>query len=79
MSRGLSRPKSLMGRTRRFYTPGRGDDVIDRSARAGEPERRHLFAVADQKHIADENRVIPGLALDCRDPRDLRVLVWRGR
>ena len=40
----------------------------------GQPERSHLFAVADEQHIADEHRVIPCLALERRHPRDLREL-----
>ena len=34
---------------------------------AGEPERGHLFAVAHQQDVADQHRVIPGLALDRRE------------
>ena len=40
-----------------------------------QPERSHLRAVANQQDIADEHRVIPGLALDCRETRELLVLV----
>ena len=45
------------------------------SAREGQPERDHLLGVASQQDIADEYRVVPGLALDRREARELRELV----
>src|SRR5262249_21741146 len=41
------------------------------AARQGQPERGHLLAVANQQDVADQHRVVPGLALDCRGPRNL--------
>jgi len=35
----------------------------------------HLLAVANQQDVADKNRVVPGLALECREPCELRELV----
>ena len=43
--------------------------------RQGQPERGHLLAVANQQDVADQHRVVPGLALDRREPRELRELV----
>src|SRR5438132_14160166 len=43
--------------------------------REGQPERGHLFAVANQQDVADQHRVVPGLALDCRKPREFRELI----
>ena len=45
------------------------------AAREGQPERDHLLAVANQQDVAGQHRVVPGLALDRREPRDLRELV----
>src|SRR2546428_4570536 len=47
-------------------------------AREGQPERGHLLAVANQQDVAGQRRVVPGLALDRRKPRELPELV-RGR
>src|SRR5262245_47364064 len=44
----------------------------------GQPERGHLLAVAGQQDVADQYRVVPGLALERPEPRELRELV-RGR
>src|SRR5713226_6073850 len=44
-------------------------------AREGQPERGHLLAVANQQDIADQRGVVPGLAVERREPRDLRELV----
>ena len=41
-------------------------------AREGQPERGHLLAVANEQDVADQRRVVPGLALDRRGPRELR-------
>src|SRR5688500_6833720 len=49
-----------------------------RAAREGKPERGHLLAVADQQDVADQYRVVPGFALDCRELRDLRELAGGG-
>ena len=35
----------------------------------------HLLAVANQQDVADKHRVVPGLALECREPCELRELV----
>jgi hypothetical protein len=43
--------------------------------RERQPERSHLLAVANQQDIADQHWVIPGLPLDCRESRELPVLV----
>src|SRR5215213_4887533 len=45
------------------------------AAREGKTERDHLFAVANQQDVAGQHRVVPGLALDRREPRELRELV----
>src|SRR5450432_1541480 len=45
------------------------------AARQGQPERGHLLAVANQQYIAGQHRVVPGLALDRREPRELRELI----
>src|SRR5262249_51525266 len=39
-----------------------------------QPERHHLLAVASQQHAADYHRVVPGLALDGREPREFAEL-----
>jgi hypothetical protein len=52
--------------------------VIDTNPSAtleGQPERRHLLAVANQQDVADEHRVVPGLGIERRKPRELRELV----
>jgi hypothetical protein len=53
--------------------------VVNRARRlaagASQPERRHLLAVAHEKHVADERGVIPGLALDRLEPRELGELI----
>ena len=38
---------------------------------SGEPERAHFLGVAHQQDVADQHRVVPGLALYCRRPRPL--------
>ena len=40
-------------------------------ARRGQPERGHLLAVANQQDVSDQHRVVPGLALDRRETREL--------
>src|SRR5262249_11545496 len=45
--------------------------------REGQPERGHLLAVANQQDVADQRRVVPGLALYRREPRQLPELVGR--
>src|SRR5262245_59192857 len=40
-----------------------------------EPEGRHLLAVPDEQLVADQRRVVPGLALQRREPCELRELV----
>jgi len=35
----------------------------------------HLLAVANRQDVADMHRVVPGLALECREPCELRELV----
>src|SRR5882762_6638658 len=47
-------------------------------ARGRQPERGHLLAVAGQEEVAGQYRVVPGLALDRRESRELFELV-RGR
>src|SRR5207248_11305393 len=46
------------------------------AAREGQPERGHLLAVANQQDVASEHRVVPGLAFDRRESRELPELVW---
>src|ERR1035438_5880589 len=41
------------------------------AAREGQPECGHLLAVPNQQDIAGQHRVIPGLAVDRREPRQL--------
>ena len=48
------------------------------SGREGQPERRHLLAVANQQDVANQYRVVPRLALDRRESRELSELVWAG-
>src|SRR5262245_47295425 len=43
--------------------------------REGQPKRSHLLAVANQQDVAYQRRVVPGLALDRRESRELRELV----
>src|SRR5438034_1256946 len=43
--------------------------------REGQPERGHLLAVANQQEVADDHRVVPGLAVERWNPRELRELV----
>src|SRR5437899_3857016 len=40
------------------------------AARDGQPERCHLHTVAGQQEVADQYRVVPGLALERREPRE---------
>src|ERR1700676_1169801 len=40
-----------------------------------QPERGHLLAVAYQQCVPDQHRMVPGLALDGRESRNLRELV----
>ncbi len=41
----------------------------------GQTEGGHLVVIANQQHVAGQCRVVPGLALDCRESRELRELV----
>src|ERR1700690_3716644 len=43
--------------------------------RKRQPKRSHLLAIANQQHIAGQHRVIPGLAIEGREPRELRELI----
>src|ERR1700681_1388489 len=45
----------------------------------GQPERDHLLPVANQQNVAGQRRVVPGLALHRREPRDLGELVGNRR
>ena len=45
------------------------------SAREGETECGHLLPIANQQNIAGQHRVIPGLPLDRREPRELGELI----
>ena len=36
-----------------------------------QPERSHLFAVANEQHVADEDGMVPRLAVDRLEPADL--------
>src|SRR5688572_26239316 len=49
-----------------------------RCGRAPQPERGHLLAVADEEHVAHDHRVVPGLAVDGFESRNLGELVGRG-
>jgi len=40
-----------------------------RQRRSRDSRNGHLLAVANQQDVADENRMVPGLALDRREPR----------
>ena len=46
------------------------------AALARQPERGHLLAVANQQDIADEYRVVPGLAVEYLESGELRELIW---
>ncbi len=43
----------------------------------GKPERCHLLGVANQQNVADQHGVVPGLALDGRELRELCELFGR--
>jgi hypothetical protein len=45
------------------------------AAREGQPERGHLLAVANQEDVADQRRMVPGLALDRLEAREFRELI----
>ena len=45
------------------------------AAREGQPECGHLLGVAYQQDVADHHRVVPGFALDRREPREFLKLV----
>ncbi len=38
----------------------------------GQPECDHLLGVTNQEDIANQHRMVPGLALDSREPCKLR-------
>src|SRR5688500_8066640 len=59
----------------RSYRRSSSACLLIRAAREGQPERGHLLAVANQQDVADQHRVVPGLALDRRELRELRELV----
>ena len=42
--------------------------------REGQAERDHLLTVANQEDVADEHRVIPGLAFHCMESRQFCLL-----
>src|SRR6266849_3065010 len=41
----------------------------------GQPECGHFLAVANQQDVTGQHRVVPGLALDRREPRELGELI----
>src|SRR5713226_804817 len=45
------------------------------AAGEGQPECGHFLAVANQQDIAGQHRVVPGLALDRREPCELPELI----
>ena len=45
------------------------------TARESQPECNHLIAVAHEQAVADQHRVVPGLALDRREPGKLGEIV----
>src|SRR5712692_10187875 len=45
------------------------------AAGEGQPECGHFLAVAYQQDVAGQHRVVPGLALDRREPRELGELI----
>src|SRR5947209_600523 len=60
----------------RWAEPETGHEgKLPSAARERQPERGHLLAVTNQQHVADQHRVVPGLALDRREPRELRELI----
>src|SRR5215471_18287452 len=68
--------KQLIGKYQRRQFPSALP--LPSVTREGQPERSHLLAVANQQDVAHQYRVVPGLALDRLEPRQLRELV-RGR
>ena len=48
---------------------------LSTEARQGQPESDHLLAIANQQEVADQYRMVPGLAIERREPRELRELV----
>src|SRR5436190_344152 len=51
--------------------------VLPVGNRRGQPECRHFLAVANQQHIADQYRMVPRLAVEHRESRDLGELIGR--
>ena len=49
------------------------------TARERQPERDHLPPVANQQQIANQHRVVPGLVIHRREPRDLGELLGSRR
>src|SRR5262245_55271178 len=45
--------------------------------RKGQPERGHLLGVANQEDVADQRWMVPGLALDRLEARELGELIGR--
>src|SRR5262249_45207174 len=45
------------------------------AVREGQGECSHLLAVANQQDIAGQDRMVPGLALESREPGELRELI----
>jgi hypothetical protein len=56
----------------RFDRPAR---ATPSSVREGQPECCHLLPIANQENIAYQHRVIPSLALDRREVRELCELI----
>src|SRR5206468_2817405 len=40
--------------------------------REGQPQRRHIVVIANQQYVADKHRVVPSLALEYGESRDLQ-------
>src|SRR6266852_3800469 len=60
----------------RSSTDRRGREGQSQSVtREGQPERGHFLAVANQQDVADQHRVVPGLAIERREPCDLGELI----
>src|SRR5262245_39496637 len=64
------------GLRRRKFAEGRPPPS---ALRWGQPERLHLLVVAHQQDVAGQRRVVPGLALQRRVPRQLPELLRRRR
>ena len=51
--------------------------AIPLAIREGQSEGGHLVVIANQHNIADQRRMVPSLALERREPRELSELVGR--